>query len=90
LTQWANVPPRSVCRPAPSPPSYVLDCIILKHNGSLQFSLAPMLAKRRYHSWVAQYHMQVYPNIKHKTFYTAMKKLLPAVEKIKHQTTIQL
>jgi hypothetical protein len=68
--------PAKMCRPAPLSPFPVLDCIILKHNDSLQFSLTQMIATSRYYSWVASYHMQLEPNLKHQDFYITMENYL--------------
>jgi hypothetical protein len=54
LSQQAT---RHVSRTAPHTSFHVLNCVTLKHNRSLQFSLAPKAAKRRHTSGVAQYHM---------------------------------
>lgn len=55
---WHTEPwsPKLRVPPCPLPRFYVLDCITLKRNTSLQLSLAPKLAKRRHLSWVAQCH----------------------------------
>ena len=55
VTNWYSEPTSLTLRVPTCPLAtfYVLDCIILKHDRSLQFSLASILDNRRYSSWVA-------------------------------------